>query len=141
MARSSTCDGNYDVGYRPSVSSVDQNDHLAIETPENSPLSGDSFAYFPSDSEASNFSVDEHGYGSEPSPSPVRWPVLKPAGANRAVLSRLGMMNQQRNSLSDAKVDEDDDHDLLSSGWSTLHKNSSLGVCENSIFLIRRNWW
>ncbi|KAF7826053.1 rop guanine nucleotide exchange factor 3-like [Senna tora] len=98
MEKSSTHDEKYDVGFRPSV---DLNGHLAIETPENSPLSGDSFAYFPSDSEASNLSVDDHCYASEPEPS--RWP----ARPNGAVLSRLGMKQQQKNSM--------DDNDLL---WS-----------------------
>lgn len=101
-------DENYDVGYR-------KNDHLAIETPENSPFSGDSFAYLPSDSDASNFSLDDHCYASEPSPS--WWPAAaaKPAGANRAFLSGVGMnqQQQQRNSLGD----HDDDNDLLCSGW------------------------
>lgn len=112
MAKSSVHDENHDLGFRPSVSSVDHNDHIGRETPENSPLSGDSLAYFPSDSETSNFSETDYGYASEP--LPYRWPASRPRANNIAGVSGLGVKQHQRNSLS-GKLD-DDDQDLLSSG-------------------------
>ncbi|KAK4266839.1 hypothetical protein QN277_023707 [Acacia crassicarpa] len=121
MAKSSSIhDENHDVCYRPSVSSsVDHNDHLGRETPENSPLSGDSLAYFPSDSETSNFSEPEYGYASEPLPS--RWPASKPR-ANLAGVSGLGVKQQQRNLLN---VKLGDDQDLLSSELEMMKERFS----------------
>nr|KYP77079.1 Rop guanine nucleotide exchange factor 2 [Cajanus cajan] len=99
MDNSSNCDENSDVGYQPSHSSVDQNDHSIAETAGFSPFSGDSFAYCRSNSEVSNFSepIDDNSYASEPSPS--LWTPVK-HGASQAALSRLGM-KQHRHSLDD----------------------------------------
>ncbi|KAK7292674.1 hypothetical protein RJT34_15525 [Clitoria ternatea] len=114
MDNSSNFDENSDVGYQPSPSSVDHNDHSITETAGYSPFSGDSFAYCRSNSEASNFSepIDDNSYyASEPSPSPSPspWTAVK-HGATQATLSRLGM-KQHRNSLDDKL----DDLDLLGS--------------------------
>lgn len=111
MDNSSNFDENSNVGYQPSPSSVDQNDHSLTETAGYSPLSGDSFAYCRTNSEVSNFSepIDDNSFASEPSPS--RWTAVKP-GASQAALSRLGM-KQHRHSLDD----KPDVLDLLESGW------------------------
>nr|XP_004510787.1 rop guanine nucleotide exchange factor 3-like [Cicer arietinum] len=91
-------------------SSMDQNDHSINGTVEYSPFSGDSFAYYRTNSEVSNLSetIDDNSFGSEPLPSP--WMNVK-HGASPAVLSRLGM-KQRKLSLDD---DKSDDLDLLES--------------------------
>ncbi|XP_061373532.1 rop guanine nucleotide exchange factor 3-like [Gastrolobium bilobum] len=110
MDDSSNFDENSDVGYEPSPSSVDQNDHSVTETAGYSPFSGDSSTYCRTNSEVSSFSepVDDNSYASEPSPS--LWKTMK-HGAGQAALSRLGM-NQCRHSFDDKP---DDDLDLLES--------------------------
>lgn len=109
MDKPANFEENYDGGYQPSPCSVDQNDQSATGTTGYSTMSGDSFAYCRTNSEASNFSepTDDNSSASEPSPS--RWPAAKPGG-NQAVLSRLGM---KRHSLDDKL----EDRDLLESGW------------------------
>lgn len=97
MDTSSNCDENYDLGYQPSRSSVDQTDQSAAETPLHSTFSADSFMYCRTNSETSVFS---DGYSSDASPS--LWPVLKSGAHNQAVLSRLGM-KQHKNIISDDK--------------------------------------
>ena len=113
MENSSNLDENYDLGYQASPSSVDRNDQSVTGTPGGySILSGDSFAYRrTSSSEASNFSElrDDYNYASESSLS--SWPGLK-VGANRAVLSSLGM-KQIRQSLDDKL----DDCEIIDAGW------------------------
>ncbi|KAL2658271.1 hypothetical protein AAZV13_03G011700 [Glycine max] len=109
MDSSSNFDDNSDVGYQPSPSSVDQNDHSITETVGYSPLlSGESFAYCRSNSEVSNFSepIDDNSFASD-QPSPSLWTTMK-HGASQASLSRLGM-KQHRNSLDE----KSDDLDLL----------------------------
>ncbi|XP_027336599.1 rop guanine nucleotide exchange factor 3-like [Abrus precatorius] len=115
MDNSSNFDENSDVGYQPSPSSVDQNDHSVTETAGYSPFSGDSFAYCRTNSEVSNFSeaIDDNSYASEPSPSV--WTAIKHGGSH-AALSRLGM-KQHRHSLDDK---HDDDLDLLESELETM---------------------
>lgn len=118
MDNSSNFDENSDVGYQPSPSSVDQNDHSnsITETAGYSPFSVDSFAYCRTNSEVSNLSepIDDNSYASEPSPSPSPWmTVNKHRGSHVAALSRLGM-KQRRHSLDDG--DKSDDLDLLESG-------------------------
>lgn len=113
MDNSSNFDENSEVGYQPSHSSVDQNDHSISETVEYSPFSGESFAYCRTNSESdvSNLSeaIDDNSYASESSPSPSPWMVMK-HGASPAVLSRLGMKQRRYENKSD-------DLDLLESGW------------------------
>ncbi|XP_057454627.1 rop guanine nucleotide exchange factor 3-like isoform X2 [Lotus japonicus] len=109
MDNSSNFDENSDVGYLPSPSSVDQNDHSITETAGYSPFSVDSFAYYRSNSEVSTLSepIDDNSSASEPSPSP--WISVK-HGASQASLSRLGM-KQRKHSLDD----KSDDLNLLES--------------------------
>ncbi|KAE9595519.1 hypothetical protein Lal_00030619 [Lupinus albus] len=103
MVDSSNFDENSDVGYQPSHSSVDQNDHSLTETASYSPISGDSLPYCRSNSEVSNFSehIEDNGYASGES-SPFRWNTAK-HGGSQASLSRLGM--KQRRDSSDGKPD------------------------------------
>jgi len=111
MDNSSNFDENSDVGYQPSHSSVDQNDHSITETVGYSTFSGESFAYCRTNSEVSNFSepIDDNSFASEHSPS--LWTPVK-HGASQAVLSRLGMKQQHRHSMDD----KSEDLDLLESG-------------------------
>ncbi|KAH7577932.1 hypothetical protein ACOSP7_000987 [Xanthoceras sorbifolium] len=102
MENSSNLDENYDLGYQPSLSSIDQNDHQSTtETPVYSTMSGDSFAYCRTYSETSAFSdpIDDNSSCSEPSPS--NWP---PAKSGQAVLSRSGM--KQNKTGIENKVDD-----------------------------------
>ncbi|KAF3441495.1 hypothetical protein FNV43_RR15409 [Rhamnella rubrinervis] len=105
MDNLSNPDENYDLGYQPSPSSVDQTDQSAIGTPGHSIFSGDSFVYCRTNSETSAFS--DASYSSDASPS--RWPVLKSGAHNQAVLSRLGMKHH-KNVVSD---DKSDDQEIL----------------------------
>lgn len=70
MDNSSNSDESYDACCRPSPS-VDQNDQSASGTSLYSTMSGDSFAYCRTNSEASNFSetIDDNTFSGEPSPS------------------------------------------------------------------------
>ncbi|WVZ17655.1 hypothetical protein V8G54_010637 [Vigna mungo] len=119
MDNSSNFDENSDVGYQPSHSSVDQNDHSITETVGYSTFSGDSFAYCRTNSEVSNFSepIDDNSFGSEHSPS--LWTPVK-HGASQAVLSRLGM-KQPGNSMDD----KSEDLDLLESELDMMRERFS----------------
>lgn len=101
-------DENYDLGYQPSPSSMDQTDQSAAETPGHSAFSGDSFVYCRTNSETSAFS--DASYSSDASPS--CWPVLKSGAHNQAVLTRLGM-KQHKNVVSD---DNSGDQEILDAG-------------------------
>lgn len=111
MDNLSNSDENYDLGYQPSPSSLDQNDQSITETPGYSTFSGDSFAYCRTNSETSAFSepIDDQSYSSEPSPS--FWPGLKSGGVhNQAVLTRLGM-KRHKNLVGDHKLDDQEPSD------------------------------
>ncbi|TYI54834.1 hypothetical protein E1A91_D11G100500v1 [Gossypium mustelinum] len=101
MENLSNSDENYDLGYQPSPSFVDQNDQSIPETPGYSTLSGESFVYGRTCSETSAFSdpIDDHSCCSEASPS--HWPPKRSMAQNQAVLSRLG--TKQRGSNEDEK--------------------------------------
>lgn len=99
---------DYDLGYQPSLSSVDQNDHSTSETPGRSTLSGSPYAYCRTNSETSAFSEqtdDNNSFSSEPSPS--RWPVAKSRS-----LTRLGGMKPKKKILDDKL----DDHETTNLG-------------------------
>ncbi|KAG5142097.1 hypothetical protein JHK82_017792 [Glycine max] len=120
MDNSSNFDDNSDVGYQPSPSSVDQNDHSITENVGYSPLfSGESFAYCRSNSEVSNFSepIDDNSFASEPSPS--LWTPMK-HGASQAALSRLGV-KQHRHSVDE----KSDDLDLLETELDMMRERFS----------------
>lgn len=104
MDNSSNSNENYDLGYHPSPSSVNQIDRSITETTGYSTLSGDSFAYCRTSSETSAFSdpTDENIYSDEP--SPLGWPITKSVTRNQAVLSRLGM--KQHSNVVDKKSDD-----------------------------------
>ncbi|KAL2606937.1 hypothetical protein AAZX31_09G237900 [Glycine max] len=86
MDKSSKFDENSDVGYHPSSPS---------NTPDFSPMSGDSFTYCQTWTSPESETVDESSYASEPSPS--RW------RAKQDVLSKLGM--KLREHSMDDKLD------------------------------------
>lgn len=114
MAKSSNCDENNDVGYQPSVSSLEQNDTSVTVTPVSSTMSGDSSAYSRTYSETSAFSeptTDDNSSFGEPSPSPFCWPVLKSGAHKQPILSRLGMKQHKK-----VSSDELDDPDALNLG-------------------------
>ncbi|XP_075668314.1 rop guanine nucleotide exchange factor 3 isoform X1 [Castanea sativa] len=97
---------DYDLGYQPSLSSVDQNDHSTSETPGRSTLSGSPYAYCRTNSETSAFSEqtdDNNSFSSEP--SPCRWPVAKSRS-----LTRLGMKPKKK--ILDDKLDDHETTDL-----------------------------
>ncbi|PSS24303.1 Rop guanine nucleotide exchange factor like [Actinidia chinensis var. chinensis] len=96
MDNLSNSDENYDLGYQPSPSSVDQTDHSPTGTTGFSVISSDSFAYFRTSSEVSGFS--EQTDDSE-TPSPV-WMLRKTTN-----LSRLGTRNQHKHLLEDKNDD------------------------------------
>lgn len=108
MDNSFSSDENFDLGYQPSPSSIDQNDQSAAETPVYSTMSGDSLVYCRTYSQTSGFSdpTDDHTcYCSEPSPS--HWPVNKSGGAsNHPVLTRLGMKQHKNDKLDDQESAE-----------------------------------
>lgn len=83
MDSNSTSD---DMGYQPSLSSVDQTDH---ETTSYSMMSADSFAYCRTNSEASAFSEHTDDNSFSEVASPLSWQGLKSPARN--ALSRLGM--------------------------------------------------
>ncbi|PON92083.1 PRONE domain containing protein [Trema orientale] len=138
MNNLSNSDENYDLGYQPSPSSLDQNDQSTTETPGYSTFSGDSFAYCRTNSETSAFSepIDDQSYSSEPSPS--CWPGLKSGGVhNQAVLTRLGM-KQHKNLVDDHKLDDqealDSELELMKERFAKLllgedMSGSGKGVC------------
>lgn len=96
----------YDLGYHPSPSSVDQNDQSTSETPGHSTVSGSPFAYSRTFSETSAFSepIDDSSFSSERSPSP--WPVAKSRS-----LTRLSMKSHKP-AVHDHKLDDHDSTDL-----------------------------
>lgn len=108
MDNSSNSDENYDLGYQPSPSSVDHNDHSIAETS----TSGDSFMYRRTNSEASAFSesIDDSSYSCEASP----WYCqnVKPRFNNQAALTRLGMKQHNKN-ITDDKFE---DHEVFDAG-------------------------
>ncbi|BFG21990.1 hypothetical protein CerSpe_082640 [Prunus speciosa] len=103
MDNLSNSDENYDLGYHPSPSSVDQNDHSLAETS----TSGDSFMYRRTDSETSAFSesVDDSSYSGEASP----WfcPNVKTRFHNQVALTRLGMKQHNKNATDDKLEDHE----------------------------------
>lgn len=108
MENSTNSDETYDLGYRPSPSSIDQNDQTSTsETPVYSTMSADSFTYRRTYSENSAFSdpIDDNSSCSEPSPS--NWPVSRSA---QPALSRLGM--QQQKTVVDKNLDDQESMDL-----------------------------
>lgn len=109
MDNLSNSDENYDLGYHPSPSSVDQNDHSLTETS----TSGDSFMYRRTNSETSAFSesVDDSSYSGEASP----WfcPNVKTRFHNQVALTRLGMKQHNKNATDDKL----EDHEAVDAGW------------------------
>ncbi|CAI9770210.1 unnamed protein product [Fraxinus pennsylvanica] len=98
-------DENYEMGYHPSPSYLDQTDQSPTETPSYSILSRDSFAYCRTNSETSAFTehTDDNNYSEIA--SPICWPGTK--SPTRAALSRLGMtMSQHRHCLDEKNPDE-----------------------------------
>lgn len=119
----SNCDENYDLGCRPSPSSVDQS------LTETTSYSVDSFAYCRTSSEASAFSdhTDDHSYSDVA--SPLSWQGLKSPA--RAALSRLGM-RQHKHGLDDEIMDLE--LELMKERFSKLllgedMSGSGKGVC------------
>lgn len=112
MDNLSNPDEDYDLGYQPSPSSLDQNDQSTTETPGCSTMSGDSFLYCRTNSETSAFSeaISDQSCSGEASPS--CWPVLKSGPHNQAVLTRLGM-KQHKSAVAD---DKSDDQEALDAG-------------------------
>ncbi|KAL0397906.1 UNVERIFIED_CONTAM: Pentatricopeptide repeat-containing protein DOT4, chloroplastic [Sesamum calycinum] len=95
----STSDENYELGYQPSPSSVDQTDQSLTDTTSCSILSADSFAYCRTNSEASAFSEHTDSFSEIASPS---WRGLKSPA--RAALSRLGM-RQHKHGMDEEIMD------------------------------------
>ncbi|GAV81721.1 PRONE domain-containing protein [Cephalotus follicularis] len=106
---------NSDPGYEPSQSSIDQNDQSTSETPSYSTMSGDSFVYCRTYSEASALSdpIDDNSYCSEPSPS--FWATTKSGASNQAVLDKVGM--KQYKLVVEANLN---DCELLASGFDLM---------------------
>ncbi|KAH0970625.1 hypothetical protein GBA52_022781 [Prunus armeniaca] len=103
MDNLSNSDESYDLGYHPSPSSLDQNDHSLAETS----TSGDSFMYRRTNSETSAFSesVDDSSYSGEASP----WfcPNVKTRFHNQVALTRLGMKQHNKNATDDKLEDHE----------------------------------
>uniref|UniRef100_A0A2N9F7C0 PRONE domain-containing protein n=1 Tax=Fagus sylvatica TaxID=28930 RepID=A0A2N9F7C0_FAGSY len=122
---------DYDLGYQPSLSSVDQNDQSTSETPGRSTLSGSPCAYCRTNSETSAFSepTDDNSFSSEP--SPLRWPVAKSRS-----LTRLSMKPKKQ--VVDNKLDDnestDSELDMMRERFAKLllgedMSGSGKGVC------------
>ncbi|XP_048320673.1 rop guanine nucleotide exchange factor 3 isoform X2 [Ziziphus jujuba] len=137
MDNLSNPDENYDLGYQPSPSSLDQNDQSTTETPGYSTMSGDSFVYCRTNSETSAFceTISDQSCSGEASPS--CWPDLKSGVHNQAVLTRLGM-KQHKNVIADDKSDDqealDAELELMKERFSKLllgedMSGSGKGVC------------
>jgi hypothetical protein len=107
---------DYDLGYQPSPSSVDQNDQSTSETPGHSTMSGSPFAYSRTFSEISAFSepIDDSSFSSERSPSP--WPVAKSRS-----LTKLAM-KPHKPPVDDHKLD---DRESTDSGGLKLNSLTS----------------
>ncbi|KAK6162326.1 hypothetical protein DH2020_002167 [Rehmannia glutinosa] len=123
----SNSDENYELGYQPSPSSVDQS--LFTETTSYSTMSGDSFAYCRTNSEASAFSehTDDNSYSDVASPH--CWQGLKSPA--RAALSRLGM-RQHKHGMDEEIMDLE--LELMKERFSKLllgedMSGSGKGVC------------
>ncbi|XWS77026.1 hypothetical protein CRYUN_Cryun01aG0228200 [Craigia yunnanensis] len=93
MDNLSNSDENYDLGYQPSPTSIDQNDQSTTGTPGYSTLSDP---------------IDDHSCCSEASPS--HWPATRSGAQIQAVLTRLG--TKQRKSNADEKLDDLESLDL-----------------------------
>lgn len=106
MENSSNSDENYDVGYQPSVSSIEQNDQSVTETPVCSTISGESFPYSRTYSETSAFSepTDDNSSFGEPSPTPSCCPILKSGAHNQPIFTRLGMKLHKK--VSSGELDD-----------------------------------
>ncbi|KAK6918381.1 PRONE domain [Dillenia turbinata] len=139
MDNFSNSEENYDLGYQPSPSSIDQIYRSSTETSGFSTMSGNSFCYYRTNSETSAFSetTDDNNYSSEP--SPVHWWTSGSKLVNRsqASLARLGI-KQHKGSLDDAKSDDheavDLDLELMKERFSKLllgedMSGSGKGVC------------
>lgn len=105
MDNSSNLDENYDLGYQSSLSSIEQNDQSTIETPVCSTISGGSFGYSRTYSEASGISEPTDYISSFGEPSPSCWPVLKSGAHNQPILTRLGMKQPKIDSPDDQIAD------------------------------------
>ncbi|KAL9430180.1 hypothetical protein AB3S75_025542 [Citrus x aurantiifolia] len=108
MENSTNADETYDRGYRPSLSSIDQNDQTSTsETPVYSTMSADSFAYHRTNSETSAFSdpIDDNSSCSEPSPS--NWPVSR---SEQPALGRSEM--RQQKTVVDKNLDDQESMDF-----------------------------
>ncbi|KAF5733056.1 rop guanine nucleotide exchange factor 3 [Tripterygium wilfordii] len=110
MDNSSNSEENYDLGYQPSQSSMDQTDQSTKETPGNSTISGGSFTYSRTFSEtsASSEAIDDSSYSST-EPSPSFCPVTN--SCNKVVFSRLGMKPHHKRGADD-KLDDQEPVDL-----------------------------
>ncbi|XP_020547386.1 rop guanine nucleotide exchange factor 3 isoform X1 [Sesamum indicum] len=122
----STSDENYELGYQPSPSSVDQTDQSLTDTTSCSILSADSFAYCRTNSEASAFSEHTDSFSEIASPS---WRGLKSPA--RAALSRLGM-RQHKHGMDEEVMDLE--LELMKERFSKLllgedMSGSGKGVC------------
>ncbi|KAL0425995.1 UNVERIFIED_CONTAM: Rop guanine nucleotide exchange factor 3 [Sesamum radiatum] len=122
----STSDENYELGYQPSPSSVDQTDQSLTDTTSCSILSADSFAYCRTNSEASAFSEHTDSFSEIASPS---WRGLKSPA--RAALSRLGM-RQHKHGMDEEIMDLE--LELMKERFSKLllgedMSGSGKGVC------------
>ncbi|KAI3444544.1 hypothetical protein Pfo_001209 [Paulownia fortunei] len=122
-------DENYDLAYEPSPSSVDQTDQSLTETTSYSIMSGDSFAYCRTNSEASGYSehTDDNSYSEVA--SPLCWRGLKSPA--RAALSRLGM-RQHKHGMDEEIMDLE--LELMKERFSKLllgedMSGSGKGVC------------
>lgn len=106
---------DYDLGYQPSVSSVDQNELSTSETPGCSTMSGSPCAYCRTNSEASAFSepIDGNSFSSEPSPPP--WPVAKSRSLNRLLM-------KPHRQVVDDKLDDHESTDSGEFAWSCFGK-------------------
>ncbi|KAL0464803.1 UNVERIFIED_CONTAM: Rop guanine nucleotide exchange factor 3 [Sesamum latifolium] len=122
----STSDENYELGYQPSPSSVDQTDQSLTDTTSCSIMSADSFAYCRTNSEASAFSEHTDSFSEIASPS---WRGLKSPA--RAALSRLGM-RQHKHGMDEEVMDLE--LELMKERFSKLllgedMSGSGKGVC------------
>lgn len=103
MDTASNSDESYDLGYQPSLSSVDQTDQSSlVEESRYSMVSGESCAYCRTNSEASGLSCDD-SVSEVASPLSCSWKGLKSPA--RIALSRLGMRPHRKHGLDDEIMD------------------------------------
>lgn len=88
MESAADTDESYDLGYQPSLSSVDQTDNSPTETTSYSTIGGDSFRHRRMYSEISASSELTYDSSYSDTPSPVCWPTMK--SPDLAALKRLG---------------------------------------------------